>query len=85
MTYRNSLQIPKGISASDSDAARETLGGAFDVAAGLPPALGEQLSDAARAAFSHGADRTSLVGAVIVCASVIITAVALRSKQKTPA
>ncbi len=82
MTYRNSLQIPKGISAADGNAAKETLGGAFDVASGLPPALGEQLYDAARTAFSHGADRTSLVGAVIVCGSVIMTAVALRTKEE---
>lgn len=82
MKYRNSLQVPKGVSTPDSAAARETLGGAFDVAAGLPPTLGDQLSNAARAAFSHGADRTSLVGAVIVCASVIITALALRDRQK---
>lgn len=79
-TYRNAIEIPKGVSATDGAVARETLGGAVDVAQGLPAELGTQLLDAAKVAFSHGADRTSLIGAVIVTAAVIMTAAVLRKK-----
>jgi len=51
-------------------AARSTLGGALSVASGLPARLGDELTVAARAAFSHGLDAAALGAAIaMVCAA----------------
>ncbi len=79
--YRSHLVVPDSVSAADASAAAETLGGALHVAASLPGTAGEELAQAAKVAFSHGADVTSLVGAIVVFSAVIITAWALRPKN----
>ena len=65
--YRTDLLVPAGVSVQDADRAAQTLGGAADVAAGLPAALGDALVAASHDAFMHGVQLTSLLAA-IVCA-----------------
>ncbi|WP_313279813.1 MFS transporter [Timonella senegalensis] len=79
--YRNGLTVPEGVSGADSAAAHETLGGALDVAAGIGGSVGDQLTEAAKVAFSHGADLTSMAGAVILLGAVLITAISLRKSH----
>ncbi|WP_435298992.1 MFS transporter [Timonella sp. A28] len=80
--YRNNIEFPPGVSPQDANAASETLGGALEVAANLPAETGEQVAQAAKVAFAHGADLTSLVGAIVVFGAVIMTATALRKTQQ---
>lgn len=79
--YRNQLVIPAQVNAIDSEAASQTLGGALEVAQNLPAEVGEQLALAAKESFSHGADTTSLVGAIITAVAAVMVWVALRNHR----
>lgn len=79
--YRSDLVVPSGVSDSAAAAARETLGGALDVAAALPAGVGSDLAFAARESFTHGADVTALVGAIIVSVAALMVLVALRPRR----
>ncbi|WP_051196527.1 MFS transporter [Jonesia quinghaiensis] len=78
--YRTQLVIPGGVSDTDAAVARETLGGAVEVANNLPAPVGEQLLEHAKEAFALGADATSLVGAIIAASAAIFMAVVLRKR-----
>jgi len=77
--YRSSIVIPNGLPAVDATAARETLGGAVEVASTLPDGLGEQLLDSARHAFDSGVVATSWVAVGLMAIAIAITLVTLRS------
>ena len=66
--YRNGIDVAE-LSPADSDAARSSLGGALDVAAGLPERLAVALIDASQAAF--------IAGLHIAAAISVVTSVAL--------
>lgn len=76
--YRGALVLPDGLPADVAHAAGETLAGAYTAAQELPGALGTALWDAAAAAFGSGVMVTSLIGAGLVVAAGVITAVTLR-------
>jgi MFS transporter, DHA2 family, multidrug resistance protein len=67
--YRDGIAggLPAGLPSEAAAAARDTLGGAVEVARGLPQSLGEPLLDAANAAFLDGIHVSaviSLIGAI---------------------
>ncbi|GAA1211857.1 MFS transporter [Rhodoglobus aureus] len=78
-SYRSSIVIPDGLTAVDATAARETLGGAVEVASTLPEGLGEQLLSSARHAFDSGVVATSWVAVALMAVAITITLVTLRS------
>ena len=77
--YRSGVVVPDGVPADDARAAGETLGGATEVAAGLPPTLAEQLLDSARHAFDSGVVLTSAIGIVLMVLAAVIALRSLRS------
>jgi DHA2 family multidrug resistance protein-like MFS transporter len=64
--YRNAMAeaIPVGVPLEAADAARDTLGGAIEVAGQLPGQLGPGLIDAARDAFTQGLHLTAAISAI---------------------
>ncbi|WP_232661019.1 MFS transporter [Pseudonocardia sp. TRM90224] len=81
--YRGELAatMPAGVPATAAEVATDTLGGAVDVAGGLPAAIGEPLLEAARLAFVSGVQVTAVVGAVVVGAAAVLATVMLRHVQ----
>jgi DHA2 family multidrug resistance protein-like MFS transporter len=64
--YRGDLMLPSGLAGQDSDAVRESLGGALATAARLPGQLAGPVVDAAREAFVSAARLTMYGSAVLV-------------------
>jgi MFS transporter, DHA2 family, multidrug resistance protein len=64
--YRRGVDdaVPATMSTGEADAAQGTLGGALEVAAGLPASLGDALVAAAEAAFTTGVHLGALIAAV---------------------
>ena len=67
-----------GLTAEQRASAGETLGGAREVAAGLPAELAGQLLASARAAFDSGVVLTSAIGVALMLAAAVLAAVTLR-------
>jgi DHA2 family multidrug resistance protein-like MFS transporter len=82
--YRSRLpeSLPAGIPVAAAAAARDTLGGARDVAAQLPPAQGAALLDAAREAFVAGMQVAAVVS---VGVAIVVALFALRFLHSIPA
>jgi MFS transporter, DHA2 family, multidrug resistance protein len=80
---RVSNEIPAGVSPEQSDTASDTLGGATEVAASLPDALGSALLETARGAFLSGFEIIAIVGAVIVTALAVVVTFALRDVDQS--
>lgn len=79
--YRSDLQIPAGVSLAAAEEAHQTLGGAATVAAQLPGPTGEALLAAARDAFIHGVQLTSLIAAVVCLVAAAVVGPALRTRR----
>jgi DHA2 family multidrug resistance protein-like MFS transporter len=77
-SYRDAIEIPESLAAADATAARETLGGAVEVASTLPASLSEQLLDSARHAFDSGVTTTSWVAVALMAVAITVTLVTLR-------
>lgn len=80
--YRTRLELPAGLDPAVADQARETLGGAVSAADGLPAGQADALLEAAKAAFAHGVDLTSTIGAVLAFLTAVGIGLALRSAQR---
>ncbi|WP_255560021.1 MFS transporter [Salinibacterium sp. M195] len=78
-SYRSTIVIPDELTAGDATAARETLGGAVEVASTLSGSLGDQLLHSARDAFDSGVVATSWVAVGLMAVAITITLVTLRS------
>jgi len=76
--YRGSIVVPAGVPTADAAVARETLGGAVEVAEGLPSGIAAELLESARAAFDSGVVATSWVAVALMAAAIVVTLVALR-------
>jgi DHA2 family multidrug resistance protein-like MFS transporter len=78
--YRSGIAdgIPPGVPATAATAARDTLGGAVEVARGLPDGLGIQLLDTARDAYVLGLHISAAIAAVGAIGLAIFVAVLLR-------
>jgi DHA2 family multidrug resistance protein-like MFS transporter len=70
--------IPPAIPADAAAAARDTLGGATSVAAGLPGDLATTLLDVARTAFVQGMQVVTALSLVVAVAVAVLAIVALR-------
>ncbi|WP_214367934.1 MFS transporter [Pseudonocardia sp. H11422] len=81
--YRAAVQVPAALDPAAATAARETLGGAVDVAAGLPAPAGPGLLASAQAAFAHGVQLTAGLGLAVLVAVAVTVVVGLR--RGTPA
>ncbi|EPR75134.1 putative efflux MFS permease [Leifsonia rubra CMS 76R] len=78
-SYRSSIDIPEALTTADATAARETLGGAVEVASTLPQGLGAELLESARDAFDSGIVTTSWVAVGLMAVAITIALVTLRS------
>lgn len=78
--YQAHLDLPAVVDPATAQAARETLGGAADVAQASPH--GQLIMDSATAAFSSGMQWSALVGGVIVTVVGLVLARVLRADRK---
>ncbi len=78
--YRRDLVVPDGLPTTLGDPARETLGGAVQVAAQLPN--GGALLDSAKHAFVNGLQVTMLGSAALMVLVAVVAAFALRRLPK---
>jgi DHA2 family multidrug resistance protein-like MFS transporter len=78
--YRSALAdaVPAAVPPEQAEVARDTLGGATEVAAQLPGEVGASLLDTAREAFTQGLQVTAVTGAVVLAGLAVLTAVVLR-------
>jgi len=72
--------IAEGISAETAAVARDTLGGAVEVAGQLPERLGAPLLDAARDAFLQGIHVSAVISVIGAIGLAVFTAVLLRRR-----
>lgn len=81
--YRSGLSanLPAGLPADAVHAARDTLGGAVNVAAQLPGATGTAVLDVAREAFVSGLQITSAAAGVVAAVIAVVAAVALKTQE----
>jgi len=78
-SYRGAIQTPPGLSADQADAARETLGGATELAGNLPADLATELLHSAQSAFDSGVSLTSGIGVLLIVGAAVVAAVRLRA------
>lgn len=78
-SYRGAIVIPAGLTGAAADAARETLGGATEIAEGLPARLADDLLASATSAFDSGITLTSGIGVLLIMIAAIVATVSLRS------
>jgi DHA2 family multidrug resistance protein-like MFS transporter len=78
--YRDAMAsaVPAGVPSAAADTARDTLGGAIDVAATLPSEIGLALIDTARAAFTQGFHIAAGISAVGAVGLAVLVATMLR-------
>ncbi|MEV6280068.1 MFS transporter [Nocardia sp. NPDC051832] len=81
--YRGDLAstLPPDVPADAAVSARDTLGAAVDVAAGLPGVVGDSVLQAARDAFLHGVHITAGIAGI---ASLVIAVIAFRRLWSLP-
>jgi DHA2 family multidrug resistance protein-like MFS transporter len=85
--YRSSVSaaLPAGLSADAAETARGTIGGAVSVAEGLPPGAGEQVLEAARAAFAQAFGATAMLSALLALCVAVLAVAALHRVRRAPA
>ncbi|GAB2787438.1 MFS transporter [Streptomyces chlorus] len=83
--YAPGLKEVPGVPASESSAARHSLGEAYEVAAQLGGPAGAALRDAARHAFVHGLHVTLLASAVLLLLGAVMALRLPRTMQCEPA
>jgi DHA2 family multidrug resistance protein-like MFS transporter len=85
--YRTRIteELPAGVPPEAAAAARDTLGAAVEVAAGLPGATGEALLRAAQGAFVEGMQVAALICVVLSVVVAVITFFGLRHVPPTSA
>jgi len=78
--YRDEIAegIPSAVSRDAAAAARDTLGGAEEVAAGLPGQLGTEFLATANGAFVQGLELAASITAALVLALALVAGVLLR-------
>jgi MFS transporter, DHA2 family, multidrug resistance protein len=84
--YRGRLTdaVPAGVPPEDAEAARDTLGGAVEVAGQLADQPGAALLEIAREAFAQGLQVTAVTGAAVAAVLAIVVAVMLRDVRTGP-
>jgi MFS transporter, DHA2 family, multidrug resistance protein len=78
--YRGAIAgaVPAGVPLEAAEAARDTLGGAIEVAGRLPGQLGPELIDAAREAFTRGLHLAAAISAVGTIGLAVLVVTLLR-------
>lgn len=71
LAYRQGLDVPAAVSAADAEQARSTLGGAAEVADGLPAPTAHALLDSAAHAFDSGVTLTASIACVLSLATAL--------------
>ena len=79
--YRANVVVPAGLTEPDARAAGETLGGATEVARGLPGGAAQRLLDSAQHAFDSGVVITAGIGVVLMLLAAAVALRALRSAE----
>ncbi|MBB4885584.1 MFS transporter [Streptomyces netropsis] len=84
--YRRDVtdSLPADLPHGALEAARETLGGAAGVAAGLPGRAGETVLAVARDAFTHGMNLAAFGGAAVLALAAVGAVAALRGVTSAP-
>jgi MFS transporter, DHA2 family, multidrug resistance protein len=77
--YRGSLDLPGRLPSAAADIARDTLGGALEIARDLPAEIAAPLVDAARVAFTTGLQVTAAISALASLALALFAFLAFRS------
>jgi DHA2 family multidrug resistance protein-like MFS transporter len=80
--YHRGVVVPEGVGAADAANATETLGGAVQVASGLPAETADALLASARDAFAAGVGVTAGIGVVL---ALVASFVALRTFREADA
>jgi DHA2 family multidrug resistance protein-like MFS transporter len=70
--YRSNVVLPDALTASQSSAAGETLGGALEVATALPAADALALTESARHAFDSGVGVTSTIAVILMLSAATV-------------
>ncbi|MEU6033354.1 MFS transporter [Streptomyces tauricus] len=85
--YRTDVRdtVPSGMPPEALQAARETLGGASEVAQQLPEPERSGLLDGAREAFVHGLNLNAAIAAAVMVAAAVAATLLLRRQAVTPA
>jgi DHA2 family multidrug resistance protein-like MFS transporter len=79
--YRANVQVPQGLSASQSTDAAESIGGATSVAQQLPPAAADKLLNSARVAFDSGIAPTAIIAGLLTLVAAAVVAFAFRGQR----
>ncbi|MEV6209752.1 MFS transporter [Kitasatospora sp. NPDC051914] len=79
--YAGALTVPEGVSAEGAAQARESIGGAVDVAAALPGPLGTRLLDGAELAFVHGVNTAAWLAAALLLTAAATSWILLRTRR----
>ena len=84
--YRTYMQgrMPPGLDSEQIEIATDTLGGALGIAQQLSPALAESLLVVVQSAFTEALHANALIGAAIMLAAAILTAICLREVRVRP-
>jgi len=76
--YRHNVELPHGLSPSQSADAGESIGGAVSVAGELPAELAARLLDSARTAFDSGIAPTAGIAITLTLGAIAVVARAFR-------
>jgi len=81
--YRGQMtsSMPSGVPPEAAEAARSTLGGAVSAANRLPAPAGPDLLEAARNAFTHSLELTSIICALIATLAAFLMVIVVRRAQ----
>jgi DHA2 family multidrug resistance protein-like MFS transporter len=79
--YRGGVEVPDEVPGNVAAVARDTLGGAMDVAHGLPPDVAASLVQAAQASFTEGMHVGAIISAV-GCLALTGLVVVIRSNER---
>ncbi len=73
LAYRQGLELPRGVWPEQAEQARATLGGADEIARGLPTHLADSLLASAAHAFDGAVTLTALIGAAVTCVAIAVS------------
>lgn len=84
LSYRLTLSLPAGLPGSVQAPAEDSISSALHAASRLPPALGDQVAEAARSSFGHAVLVTTLVTACFLFAGACLARLLLPPTDPLP-
>ncbi|MEH3130734.1 MAG: efflux MFS transporter LfrA [Mycolicibacterium neoaurum] len=82
--YRANVEVPAGLTPSQTGDAAESIGGATSVARDLPPETAQRLLNSAHQAFDSGIAPTASIAAVLALTAAVVVIVAFRRTPEAP-